>query len=603
MALTKVTYSMIDGAVLNVFDYGAVGDGSADDTAAIQSAVDALTSNATIYFPAGTYKVTDYIEVTSKSNFAIVMDGVIVPTGTLNNVSTGLFNFTTCSFFSVKPNIVNAAYASTINCIYLSACTDFDISNGVINVKYNSIDGSAGIQITENCKRGSIFGNYICSGYGILVNDETGVSDINIESNEFVGQSAYGNTGAGDAIEFNTPTHTSSDIRVVNNHFSGYELVLSPQRYIVAGFANVQGLIVEGNSFNDIAGMIAIHCEDGTSYARICNNDIQTAHMGVHLVVNTSKTLYDLAVTDNTIKQPVIDASATYDVDFGIVLQTSELAGGGECLGLVVSGNTVTTSSTARYGIVIYDHRRGIISNNKVDGFQITNIQVTPSNALTSGIYDSVIANNVSTGAAFANQYKISRGAPNSTYTDTNIFRNVSVTGNIATTTSGVQPVNDYYVSGYDASNIQPTIRKFVNGKSVGTDNTATTAFTLTVPDVTFQGTMIVKYAITIVGQPNRVIETGQYSFAIGRVSGANLKIGTSSKFANSQVAINGSGSITVTIAAAAVSGGASATNTSEIQWTCVDGTTNVTKAGSECVFEVEMITSGGVGGGQVYII
>lgn len=30
MSLTKATYSMIEGAPVNVLDYGAVGDGSAD---------------------------------------------------------------------------------------------------------------------------------------------------------------------------------------------------------------------------------------------------------------------------------------------------------------------------------------------------------------------------------------------------------------------------------------------------------------------------------------------------------------------------------------------------------------------------------------------
>ena len=36
MALTKVSYSMIDGPYVNVTDYGVVGDGSTDDSDALQ---------------------------------------------------------------------------------------------------------------------------------------------------------------------------------------------------------------------------------------------------------------------------------------------------------------------------------------------------------------------------------------------------------------------------------------------------------------------------------------------------------------------------------------------------------------------------------------
>lgn len=54
MTLTKATYSMIEGAPVNVLDYGAVGNGVADDTAAIQAAVNA---GSAVYIPAGTYIV------------------------------------------------------------------------------------------------------------------------------------------------------------------------------------------------------------------------------------------------------------------------------------------------------------------------------------------------------------------------------------------------------------------------------------------------------------------------------------------------------------------------------------------------------------------
>lgn len=79
MSLTKVTYSMINGAFANVKDFGAVGDGVTDDTAAIQAAINYAQANISppglttasagpgaVYFPAGAYKVTDQLLVTYK---------------------------------------------------------------------------------------------------------------------------------------------------------------------------------------------------------------------------------------------------------------------------------------------------------------------------------------------------------------------------------------------------------------------------------------------------------------------------------------------------------------------------------------------------------
>lgn len=57
MALTKVSYSMIDGEVVNVFDFGATGDGVTDDTNAIKAAIQHVADNypffggVTVYFP------------------------------------------------------------------------------------------------------------------------------------------------------------------------------------------------------------------------------------------------------------------------------------------------------------------------------------------------------------------------------------------------------------------------------------------------------------------------------------------------------------------------------------------------------------------------
>ena len=72
MSLTKVSYSMINGEFVNVLDFGAVGDGVADDTIAIQAAIDfAFTQTGRrpiVYLPTGTYLITDSLVVKDYGN-------------------------------------------------------------------------------------------------------------------------------------------------------------------------------------------------------------------------------------------------------------------------------------------------------------------------------------------------------------------------------------------------------------------------------------------------------------------------------------------------------------------------------------------------------
>lgn len=55
MSLTKVTYSMIAGAPVNVLDYGADNTDTVDSTLSIQAAI---ATGKPIYFPAGTYRIS-----------------------------------------------------------------------------------------------------------------------------------------------------------------------------------------------------------------------------------------------------------------------------------------------------------------------------------------------------------------------------------------------------------------------------------------------------------------------------------------------------------------------------------------------------------------
>jgi len=75
MSLTKVSYSMITGSPVNVLDYGAVGDGVNDDTAALQAAINYAGSiHGTVIIPAGMYKTTATLYIDQK-NTIIYGDG------------------------------------------------------------------------------------------------------------------------------------------------------------------------------------------------------------------------------------------------------------------------------------------------------------------------------------------------------------------------------------------------------------------------------------------------------------------------------------------------------------------------------------------------
>jgi hypothetical protein len=71
------------GEIISVKDYGAVGDGVTDDTAAIQAAID---TGKNVFRPAGTYKTTGTLTI-STSYQRFYGPGVLVPTGAFDAVT------------------------------------------------------------------------------------------------------------------------------------------------------------------------------------------------------------------------------------------------------------------------------------------------------------------------------------------------------------------------------------------------------------------------------------------------------------------------------------------------------------------------------------
>lgn len=123
MSLTKVTYSMIDGPVANVVDFGADPTGVADSYAAIQSALD--SNAAIIQLPAGTFKVTQTIVL----DRGVIFNGSGAQDGSGNNGQSP----------GVASTVIN--YTGTGNAIEVGANYTEQVSN--IHVSNLMIDGNA----------------------------------------------------------------------------------------------------------------------------------------------------------------------------------------------------------------------------------------------------------------------------------------------------------------------------------------------------------------------------------------------------------------------------------------------------------------------------
>lgn len=89
MSLTKVTYSMVNGASANVLDFGAVGDGVADDTAAIQATIDSGAD--VIYFPPNSTFLIGTLTVRSNTPKTLIGYGAKITLSDTTNFGINLF--------------------------------------------------------------------------------------------------------------------------------------------------------------------------------------------------------------------------------------------------------------------------------------------------------------------------------------------------------------------------------------------------------------------------------------------------------------------------------------------------------------------------------
>jgi len=145
MALTKVSYSMIQGAVINALDYGVVTDGT-NTTASLQLAITAAAGKA-LYLPSGTYSTTTAL--TLPANITIFGDG---PTKSIvKRIGSGtdnLFVATDISNISFKQmGFYGNSQASTAlngDAIFYTQTISSTVANKNIYIDYCNFDNFKG---------------------------------------------------------------------------------------------------------------------------------------------------------------------------------------------------------------------------------------------------------------------------------------------------------------------------------------------------------------------------------------------------------------------------------------------------------------------------
>jgi hypothetical protein len=118
LSLSVSAASTWSGPTVNVKAYGATGNGSTDDGPAIQSAIAALSSGATLYFPTGNYLIANE-QLNLPSNTRVLGDGMTASTLTFSTVlGTGCgqyaIGFCDGSANNVEIDSLNLVYSGAI---------------------------------------------------------------------------------------------------------------------------------------------------------------------------------------------------------------------------------------------------------------------------------------------------------------------------------------------------------------------------------------------------------------------------------------------------------------------------------------------------------
>lgn len=393
--------------IINVKDYGAVGDGVTNDTAAVNSAIAALTNYSTLYFPSGKFLVTpgSITAFTSLSYVTIMGDG---RTSVIYSSTTGAPS----GFFVVA----GSCDYMTLRDFALVGSATVRGSGGHGLIVYSPHTLVSGIYITGT----SDFGMYIGSG-GSLFNKEVQV--VNCISDRTLGDGFHFGPVTDSGIYNCISYYTGDDgVGIGDDGAIGFPAT----RIEVVGFQSIQagnhaGGGTHGAGIRIFDGAVDIHVTGGSIY--------QSCEAGLTVGRFSSTTAYNTRIKVDGLKvyQCLQNAGMYGQINFQFVNQLSVSGCWSEaplsqgCYAFLDCNNVSVTGNTAKDAVL-----RAFLT----DDSSTTNVAATwsnwtfssnvclgtPSNesyyfvpAATKTITNLMLIGNSETGQSFANYISTNR--------------------------------------------------------------------------------------------------------------------------------------------------------------------------------------------------
>lgn len=424
----------------NVLDYGAVGNGTANDTAAIQAAVTAAGAYGTILLPAGkTFKTVS--QITLLTGQTVWGYGAIVTSDTDAH-------FQKFKFSSVTGGGV---FGVTFNCLYTSASTG--LSAGVVEIinandvtvrdcRFNDV-AKNGVYVYGTSTRDKIVDNWFSNNFCAIFSDDDTVNQptrLTIIGNDIRNGIGSTSTSFSGAIKISGTGNANSSV----GHTIVGNTIVSPGQMGIELQTWVNGSAIANNTIYSAGFGISI---SGCANVSLSDNNIKACvSYGVEIASFSVNISVTAGVVDGT------DTSGTVVTSRGIYVNAAGASVTGvvvfKCgvpIDLVFSSNVTVSGcslSASGAGTIVMDIK------DTTDFAAIGNTMTaysSPSCFITMDSTDAAVARGVIANNAF-NGSVSDRGI--SAYSPANSITDVLITGNITSSATSAIAMYDTIILG-----------------------------------------------------------------------------------------------------------------------------------------------------------